>query len=71
MELMLRNNLTLRSGITRDRPAMLSLADARLAADLAAYGGLITHVLPFDRVPRAFEVACHPRPGQAKVIVAG
>ncbi len=71
MELMVRKNLTLRAGITRDRPAALALADARLAADLPAYRGLITDVLRFDEVPRAFEAACAPRAGQAKVVLHG
>lgn len=71
MESMVRKNLTLRAGITRDRAAMLARADRRLAADPAAFRTLITSVVAFDRVQEAFEAAARPRPGQAKIILYG
>lgn len=69
MERMLRKNLTLKAGITRDRTAVLALADRRLAEDPPAYRALVTDVLPFDRVQEAFERAGAPRAGQAKIVL--
>jgi threonine dehydrogenase-like Zn-dependent dehydrogenase len=71
MESMVRKNLTLTAGATLDRPAMLARADARLATDLPAYRGLVTHVLPFDSVQQAFDRARSPRVGQAKIVIHG
>jgi L-iditol 2-dehydrogenase len=69
MEQMVRKNLTLRAGVARDRAAMLALADTRPAADLLVYRSLITDVLPFDQIQQAFQTACHPLAGQAKIVV--
>jgi threonine dehydrogenase-like Zn-dependent dehydrogenase len=69
MEGMVRRNLTLKAGVTRDRAAMLALADKHLAEDLPAYRALVTDVLPFDRAQEAFARAAKPRPGQAKIVL--
>ncbi|MGE2712423.1 zinc-binding dehydrogenase [Mycolicibacterium litorale] len=67
MRLMLRNNLTLKSGVTLERRRMLELACA-FARDhpdlLPAY---VTHTFRVDDVQEAFELACRPTPGRVKI----
>ena len=63
MRTMLRNNLTLKSGVTLDRRRVLSAADefAREHPDLLpAY---VTHTFGVDDVQAAFELACRPDAG--------
>ncbi len=67
MRTMLRNNLTLKSGVTLDRRRMLRAADefAREHPDLLpAY---VTHTFDVDRVQDAFELACRPVPDRIKI----
>jgi threonine dehydrogenase-like Zn-dependent dehydrogenase len=67
MRTMLRNNLTLKSGVTLDRRRMLSVA-ADYARDhpelLQAY---VTHTFDVDDVQGAFELACRPAPDRIKI----
>jgi L-iditol 2-dehydrogenase len=69
MRTMLRNNLTLKSGVTLDRRRMLDLAN-KFAADhptlLATY---LTHTFGIDDVQSAFELACRPVPGRVKIAI--
>lgn len=69
MRTMLRNNLTLKSGVTLDRRRMLSAADefARQHPDLLpAY---VTHTFGVDEVQAAFELACRPAPERVKIAI--
>ena len=69
MRTMLRNNLTLKSGVTLDRQRVLRRADdfAREHPDLLpAY---VTHTFGSDDVPAAFELACRPMPERVKIAI--
>jgi L-iditol 2-dehydrogenase len=69
MRTMLRNNLTLKSGVTLDRNRMLHAADqfARDHPDLLpAY---VTHTFGVDEVQAAFELACRPMPERVKIAI--
>jgi L-iditol 2-dehydrogenase len=69
MRTMLRNNLTLKSGVTLDRRRMLCAADefARKHSDLLpAY---VTHTFGVDEVQAAFELACRPTPERIKIAI--
>lgn len=69
MRTMLRNNLTLKSGVTLDRRRMLVAADefARLHPELLpAY---VTHTFGVHEVQDAFELACRPTPARIKIAV--
>ncbi|ORV50971.1 alcohol dehydrogenase [Mycolicibacter engbaekii] len=67
MRAMLRNNLTLISGITHDRRRMLSAA-ARFAADHPELlGDYVTHVFGCHQAQDAFELAARPVPGRVKI----
>ena len=71
MRTMLRNNLTLKSGVTLDRRRVLAAADAfaREHPDLLAR--YVTHTFGIDEVQDAFEFACRPTPGRVKIAIAG
>ncbi|MGW0158219.1 zinc-binding dehydrogenase [Mycobacterium sp. NPDC003323] len=66
---MLRNNLTLKSGVTHDRRRMLAAADefTRRHPDLPAR--YLTHTFPVHDAPAAFELACRPDPGRVKIAI--
>ena len=67
---MLRNNLTLKSGVTQDRRRMLAAADgyARRHPDLLpAY---VSHTFAPEDAQAAFELACRPDPTRVKVVIA-
>jgi L-iditol 2-dehydrogenase len=69
MRTMLRNNLTLKSGVTLDRNRMLHAADqfARDHPDLLpAY---VTHTFGVDEVQAALELACRPMPERVKIAI--
>ena len=69
MRTMLRNNLTLKSGVTIDRRRVLRRADdfARHHPDLLpAY---LTHTFGVDDVQDAFELACRPDPSRVKIAI--
>ncbi|WKG05745.1 zinc-binding dehydrogenase [Mycolicibacterium sp. HK-90] len=69
MRTMLRNNLTLKSGVTLDRQRVLRRADefARDHPDLLP--GYVTHTFGSDDVPAAFEFACRPLPERVKIAI--
>jgi threonine dehydrogenase-like Zn-dependent dehydrogenase len=69
MRTMLRNNLTLKSGVTLDRQRVLRRADefAREHPDLLA--GYVTHTFGADNAQAAFELACRPVPNRIKIAV--
>lgn len=69
MRTMLRNNLTLKSGVTLDRRRMLTAADefARNHPDLLpAY---VTHTFGVEDTQAAFELACRPAPDRIKIAI--
>jgi threonine dehydrogenase-like Zn-dependent dehydrogenase len=66
---MLRNNLTLKSGVTLDRARVLCAANefARKHPDLLpAY---VTHTYNVDEVQAAFDLACRPTPERVKIAI--
>ncbi len=69
MRTMLRNNLTLKSGVTLDRRRVLEAADvfAREHPDLLRT--YVTHTFGVDDVQDAFELACLPSPGRVKISI--
>ena len=67
MMMILRKNLTLRSGVTTDRVRMLTEAGAYLAAHPELAEVYVTDVLPVDQAQRAFERAVAPSPKQLKI----
>ena len=71
IRLMLRNNLTLKSGVTLDRRRFLDLA-AKFADEhpelLRSY---LTHTFGLDDVQGAFDLACRPVPERIKIAIAG
>lgn len=71
MRTLLRNNLTLKSGVTIDRRRVLRRADdfAREHPDLLPR--YITHTVAVDDVQAAFELACRPVPDRVKIAIAG
>lgn len=70
MRTMLRNNLTLKSGVTLDRRRMLERAGAYAAEHQELLGRYVTHVFGIDEVQGAFELACRPDPGRIKIAIA-
>jgi L-iditol 2-dehydrogenase len=69
MRTMLRNNLTLKSGVTLDRLRVLRRADefAREHPDLLP--NYVTHTFGVDDVQAAFELACLPVPERVKIAI--
>jgi len=69
MRTMLRNNLTLKSGVTLDRRRVLARADefAREHPDLLP--NYLTHTFAVRDVQAAFELACRPIPERVKIAV--
>ncbi|MCV7279575.1 zinc-binding dehydrogenase [Mycolicibacterium flavescens] len=67
---MLRNNLTLKSGVTLQRRRMLAAADefARRHPDLLP--SYVTHTFGVDEVQAAFDLACRPAPDRVKIAIA-
>ncbi|MBW0102408.1 zinc-binding dehydrogenase [Pseudonocardia sp. KRD-291] len=64
-----RRNLTLVSGITRDRRRMLGEAGRYLRAHPDLPAAYVTHVLDAHDAQRAFELAARPAPGRLKVVL--
>ncbi|OCB27993.1 alcohol dehydrogenase [Mycobacterium malmoense] len=71
MRAMLRNNLTLKSGVTLDRRRMLELAGKFAAEHPRLLATYLTHTFGVDDVQGAFELACRPDPERVKIAVAG
>ncbi len=68
---MLRNNLTLKSGVTLDRRRVLANADAFARSHPDLLTNYLTHTFGIDEVQSAFEVACRPTPGRVKIAIVG
>lgn len=71
MRAMLRNNLTLKSGVTLDRRRMLELASKFATEHPWLLGAYLTHTFGVERVQDAFELACRPVAGRIKIAIAG
>jgi hypothetical protein len=70
MRAMLRNNLTLKSGVTLDRRRMLELAGKFAIEHPALRDTYLTHTFGFDEVQAAFDLACRPIPERVKIAIA-
>ncbi|MCZ8381987.1 zinc-binding dehydrogenase [Mycobacterium sp. CPCC 205372] len=71
MRAMLRNNLTLKSGVTQDRRRVLERAGRFAAEHPGLLPRYLTHTFGVDAVAEAFELACRPTPGRVKIAIAG
>jgi threonine dehydrogenase-like Zn-dependent dehydrogenase len=71
MRAMLRNNLTLKSGVTLDRRRMLELAGKFAAEHPWLLGAYLTHTFGIDGVQDAFDLACRPDPERIKIAISG
>lgn len=71
MRAMLRNNLTLKSGVTLDRRRMLELANKFTAEHPWLLGAYLTHTFGINQVQDAFELACRPVAERIKIAIAG
>ncbi|MEZ0365574.1 zinc-binding dehydrogenase [Mycobacterium sp. pUA109] len=69
MRTMLRNNLTLKSGVTLERRRVLDLAARFAAQHPGLLGAYLTHTFGIDDVPAAFELACRPAPDRVKIAI--
>lgn len=69
MRTMLRNNLTLKSGVTMDRRRVLAAADAFAQANPGLLQRYLTHTFAVDEVQAAFELASRPVPGRIKIAI--
>lgn len=67
MRTMLRNNLTLKSGVTLDRRRMLSAANEFAREHPELLPAYVTHTFNVDDVQGAFELACRPTPDRIKI----
>jgi L-iditol 2-dehydrogenase len=66
---MLRNNLTLKSGVTLDRHRMLRRADAFASEHPELLTTYLTHTFKVGEVQEAFELACRPAPERIKIAI--
>lgn len=67
---MLRNNLTLKSGVTLERRRVLAKADAFAREHPDLLPNYLTHTFGVDNVQGAFELASRPTPGRIKIAIA-
>lgn len=67
MRTMLRNNLTLKSGVTLDRRRMLCAANEFAKEHPELLSAYVTHTFGVDDVQAAFELACRPTPERIKI----
>jgi L-iditol 2-dehydrogenase len=70
MRAMLRNNLTLKTGVTLDRRRMLELAGAFAAEHPELLGTYLTHTFAVDDAQAAFDLASRPDPERVKIAIA-
>ena len=70
MRTMLRNNLTLKSGVTHDRRRVLELAGKFADEHPDLLGSYLTHTFGVDDVQGAFDLACRPVPERIKIAIA-
>jgi threonine dehydrogenase-like Zn-dependent dehydrogenase len=69
MRTMLRNNLTLKSGVTQERRRMLAAADEFACARPELLAAYVTHTFGVDDVQSAFELASRPTPERVKIAI--
>lgn len=67
---MLRNNLTLKSGVTLDRRRVLTAAHEFVRQHPDLLPAYVTHTFGIDDVQAAFDLACRPAPGRIKIAIA-
>ncbi|MGH3582720.1 MAG: zinc-binding dehydrogenase [Mycobacterium sp.] len=67
MRIMLRNNLTLKSGVTLERRRVLRSADAFAREHPALLPAYLTHTFTVAQAQQAFELACRPEPARVKI----
>ena len=70
MRTILRNNLTLKSGVTLDRRRVLELAGKFADEHPELLAGYLTHTFGIDDVQGAFDLACRPVPERIKIAIA-
>jgi len=70
MRTMLRNNLTLKSGVTLERRRVLQDANAFAAEHPELLGNYITHTFGIDDAQAAFDLASRPTPARVKIAIA-
>lgn len=70
MRTMLRNNLTLKAGVTLERRRVLRQADEFAAAHPGLLDRYLTHTFGVDDVQEAFELASRPVPARVKIAIA-
>lgn len=71
MRAMLRNNLTLKSGVTLERRRMLELASKFSVEHPRLLGAYLTHTFGVEQLQDAFELACRPVAERIKIAIAG
>jgi L-iditol 2-dehydrogenase len=69
MRTMLRNNLTLKSGVTLDRQRVLRSAGEFARRHPELLTNYLTHTFGVDEVQAAFELACRPTPERIKIAI--
>lgn len=69
MRAMLRNNLTLKSGVTKDRRRVLTAANEFAREHPELLPSYVTHTFGVDDVQGAFDLACRPAPGRVKIAI--
>ncbi|MGV0834841.1 zinc-binding dehydrogenase [Mycolicibacterium thermoresistibile] len=69
MRAMLRNNLTLKTGVTLDRRRMLARADTFAREHPELLPSYLTHTFAAAEVQAAFELACRPAPDRIKIAI--
>jgi L-iditol 2-dehydrogenase len=69
MRTMLRNNLTLKSGVTLDRRRMLCVANEFVRTHPELLPAYVSHTFGVDEVQAAFELACRPSPERIKIAI--
>jgi threonine dehydrogenase-like Zn-dependent dehydrogenase len=69
MRTMLRNNLTLKSGVTLDRRRMLGAADEFAREHPELLPAYVTHTFGVHDIQAAFELACRPTPERIKIAI--
>lgn len=69
MRAMLRNNLTLKSGVTLDRRRVLSTANEFARKHPELLPTYVTHTFGVDHVQAAFDLACRPNPERVKIAI--
>jgi L-iditol 2-dehydrogenase len=69
MRTILRNNLTLKSGVTLDRRRVLRAADEFARQHPELLTKYLTHTFGIDGVQAAFEFACRPAPERIKIAI--